>query len=234
MALAIDSSTPAFKAGLAGSQTSGTSNSFSPPAGSLVAVFFVNGQATDISSMTDNLGAHLPYAKLIGAAVNQTDCEIWTANCTSSQSNVVVTANFSGTIIGSDSAIGVIVFTGAATTQNGATQTATSVNGTPSATLTTTANDSLVIGAITNWSSSTLPTIPGGQTDVFDSLTFAFQNVGTGTSGWVQGQSATTPSSGTNVTINDTAPTIQYSMVIAEILAQSSGTSIATTAWLRA
>lgn len=235
MALAIDSSTPAFKQGPAGSNTSVASNSFSPPGSSLVAVLFTNGaSSTGISSVTDSLGAHLSYAQLVGVSVNQNDTEIWVANCSSSQTNMTVTVNLSGSIVTNDAGIGIVVFTGAATTQNGATQTASSTNAVPSATLTTTANNSWVIGIVSNWTSSTLPTIPSGQTDVFNSLTFAFQNATTGTAGWAQAQSATTASSGTNVTINDTAPTIQYSLAIGEILAGSSGTSTATVAWLRA
>jgi len=197
-----------------------------------VAVLLMNGASTNnITSVTDSLGSHLAYSKLVALAAVQTDTEIWAANCASAQTNMTVTVNLSGVVNINDCGLAIVVFTGAATTQNGATQSSSSSNADPSANLTTTANNSWVIGAVTNWSNTTLPTIPGGQTDVFNSLTLAFQNSTTGTSGWAQAQTTTTASSGSSVTINDSAPTIQYSMVIAEILA-GSGSPTATVAWL--
>ena len=84
----------------------------------------------------------------------------------------------------------------------GATTSAGAKSGAPTASLTTTRNNSLVIGVGNDYDNATARTVGSNQTMVHQFLATA-----AGDAYWVQRQSAATPSSGTAVTINDTAPT---------------------------
>jgi hypothetical protein len=104
-----------------------------------------------------------------------------------------------------------VVFTGAATTQSGnysIRNDSSFESSGMSQTLTTSVDNSWVFGAIHNFVSSTAPTIPAGQTDVIDGANTL--KIDSGVSSfmtfWVQAQTSTTPTAGTVVTINDTAP----------------------------
>lgn len=223
MSLAIDSSTPAI-AGATNVVTI-TSNSFSPPANSLLAIFLnLNGTSPTATgfTMTDSLGSHLTYTSTVSVALgtNHSYAQIWLAPVVTAPGSMTVTANWTNATAYTNS-LAVIVLTAAATTQTGAA-TGSSTSGTaalPSASLTTTQPGSLVLGCVSNYSNATAPTIPVGQTDVFNSNTMFSGN---DTCSWVQGNTATTPSSGTLVTLNDTAPSVDYAMVVLEILAGSS------------
>lgn len=222
MALAIDASTKAITEG--STTASITSASFSPPAGSLFAVCSQNAtSAVGFSSVSDNLGSHLTYTKLVFELANGCGAEIWVADCAASQTNMTVTGTWSSALGfgGRESGLQVIVFTGAApaATQvaSSHTKVATNGSGTPSAALTAAASTSWIIGSITNFSNQTGPTVPGGQTDSLGGVTGLWTDATDGSAGWTQGNTAVGNS---NLTINDTAPTaIAYSMVVAEILA---------------
>lgn len=232
MALAIDASTPAVK-GVAPA-TSITSNTFSPPANSVIVVLVSpggpSGSAQSVSSMTDNLGSHLTWALITGARSNTNSngqlggsAEIWYASCPSSQTNMTVTANFainSGATVSPDSLIQPIVFTGAKTTQNGATAIDPQTGSTlPSKSVTTTAAGSWVVGVLINYTNATGPTPGSGQTNTINGNSAVLTNSTDAEAFWGQIQNAVTPGSGTLVTINDTAPSVQHNMAIAEILA---------------
>jgi len=94
----------------------------------------------------------------------------------------------------------------------GATGTGNSSKGAPTASLVTTRNNSWVLGVGNDYDSAINRTPGAGQTVVHQILT------STGDTYWVQMQTATTPLSGTNVTLNDTAPsTDRYNLSTLEV-----------------
>lgn len=224
MALAFDSSTPALFTNDT-AVSSGTSNSFSPPAGSLLVCTtgcpFSSG--ITVSSITDSLGSHLNWTKLIQAQHNA-DAEIWAADCPSAQTGMTVTVNYSTAT--ARPAVGVLVMTGAG---NVAAQVANNNVGssTSSPPSITTPNacqaGSYCIMVASNWSSSAAPTIPAGQTDVFNGNTYYFNESVNGT-GWYAQTTTSANAGGSAVTLNDTAPTgTTLQSVIAEIVAAAGG-----------
>ena len=85
-------------------------------------------------------------------------------------------------------------------------------SGAPTASLTTTRNNSIVLGVGNDWDSP-LPRVPGtNQMLLHQSL------ASSGDTYWMQMRNAPIPTSGTAVTINDTSPTTdRYNLTIAEI-----------------
>lgn len=220
MSLAIDSSTPAI-AGATNVVTI-TSNSFSPPANSLLAIFLnLNGTSPTATgfAMTDSLGSHLTYVNPVATTLstNHAYAQVWLAQVgASAPGSMTVTASWTNATL-YDNSIAVVVFTGAASNQTGAatgSNSATSAAA-PTVSLTTTQSNSWVVSCLSNYTNHTAPTIPGGQTDIFNGNTLFS---GVDDSCWVQANTATTPSSGTVVTLSDTAPSIDYAMVALEIL----------------
>lgn len=233
MALAIDSSTPAV-ATLTGATpgTSLASAAFSPPANSLLVLLFSSqqsGPATTISAITDSLASHLTYTKLVAETANHVDAEVWIARVGgTAPGSMTVTATFGSAF---DALLGVAVVTGAAATQNGATTGTTSGGGAPSATIASLVGaNSLILGVVGNFTGSTLPTIPAGQSDSFNGHAFTLSSAGDAAAAWGQFLTGMNLAAGSSATINDTAPTVDYSMAIAEILAASSGSFTASTA----
>jgi hypothetical protein len=95
----------------------------------------------------------------------------------------------------------------------GSTGSGNGSSGAPTATLVTTQNNSLVLGVGTDYDNGIARTLGPNQTMVHQVLSSS------GDTYWVQMQNATTPLSGTNVTVNDTAPTAdRYDLSICEIL----------------
>jgi len=242
MALAIDASTPAPD-GISRLTTSiTTTHAFSPPAGSVIFVFISatgggGGSAQDVTSVTDNLGAHLTWAEPTGVLDNIRGgggsgldgvTDIYWASCPNAQTNMTITANF--TVANASSTtnpagiIQPVVFTGASTTQTGAAAIYNSTSAaTPSLSLTTTANNSWVFGIVQNFNNSTVGTPGSSQTITLNGTSASINNTTDGDAFWVQTTTAPTPSSGTLVTLNDTAPTSiaqHFSMI--EILANNS------------
>jgi hypothetical protein len=96
----------------------------------------------------------------------------------------------------------------------GATGAGSAASGAPTASLVTTANNSLVVGVGFDWDGAAARTLGPGQTMIHQYLR---ANIGTF---WMQRRSTITPASGTTVTINDTAPTNhRYNLTICEVLA---------------
>lgn len=236
MTLAVDASTPAVAAWTHG-LTSMASNTFSPPANSVVVVVVAvdgpgGGVSQSVSSMTDSLGSHLTWSNVWGGvtarsntvslAVLENAVEFWWAACPSAQTNMTVTptlAHASGGAHDPDGLLQPVVFTGAATTQNGAVGTlgATTAQA-PSKAVTTTANNSWVFGSVANYDNGTAPTVGTAQTTTINAQVSQELNTTDGDGYWAQQQNATTPTSGTVVTINDTAPSIHFNMVVVEIV----------------
>lgn len=219
----VDASTPAARQ--SNSVLSLASNTFSPPAGSVIYLFSsCTNLAQAVSSVTDNLGSHLSWAIVKAETANGCDTEIWYASCPSAQSNMTVTPSYGSS---GDLSVAPLVLTGAATSESGAaTASGTSASGTPSLALTTTQQGSLVLASIANATNTTSPTIAGGQTDSFNGQTFRTTD-GASHSWWAQ-SGGVNPGTA-SITIADSAPTaIAYSMVVIEVLASATNTIVAT------
>jgi chitodextrinase len=135
--------------------------------------------------------------------------EIWQATAGSPLSNVQVTAKrANGSYAGS---MVVTAFVGA-DTASGATAT-NSATGAPTVSLTTQRNSSWVWAVGNDYDKPISRTVGPGQTKVDEYMPPV------GDTYWVQRQNAVTATSGTKVTINDTAPTTdQYNLAAIEIL----------------
>src|SRR5579871_4830856 len=182
MAWAIDSSTPAINVGtVSGADSSSVSAAFSPPASSLLVMLATTCRASVqpvVTSVTDSLGTHLNWTKLVGEEANVCSTAIWIADVpATAPGSMTVTVNYStNTAYGINNAVAVAVLTGAkpVASQTGKTATATSTSGTPSATLSSlVGSGSLCLAAVENWTNTTLPTLGTGQSDVFNSHTWS-------------------------------------------------------------
>jgi hypothetical protein len=142
--------------------------------------------------------------------------EIWRAYAASTLTNVSVTANLSQSVVGS---MTVLSFSGADPAGPvGATGTGSAASGAPTASLITTRNSSWVLGVGNDYANAVARTVPSNQNLIHQDLS------PTGDTYWMQRQNAPTPTSGTSVTINDTAPTNDsYNLTIVEVLPASSG-----------
>ena len=178
-----------------------------------VAADYLSGTNTTVSNVS---GASLTWALVKRTNTQSGDAEIWAAFAPSALTNATVTATVSQSVVTS---LTVLSFTGVDTTMGttlpnalGATGTANARPGAPTASLVTTRNTSWVFGVGNDYDNAIAHTPGAGQTLVHQFLT------PTGDTYWVQMQSATTPTSGTTVTINDTAPaTDRYNLTIVEV-----------------
>lgn len=217
MALALDASSPAFKA----TTTSGTtaaSNSFTPPAGSLIVLCVAQEVLPTpiVSSVTDTGSRTWSKIGSFSDTVNDVDFEFWCADAGASPSSTVVTAHYATSQ--NSFTVNIAVYTGAApaASQNGATVgTRSSSTSVVSANLTTTHTGSIVIAYIGAALTAGF-TVASGQTDTFGSnATF-----NSSTDDWVQQITSPAGASGTVVTIATTTQTFSaWTICIAEILA---------------
>ena len=142
--------------------------------------------------------------------------EIWRAFATAKQTNITVTATISQRVASSMTIVSLenVDTTGA----NGAgaigtTVSASAGSGAPTASLVTTRNGSWVFGVGNDFDGATLRTLGSGQTMIHQATSSS------GDTYWFQRQNNRTPSSGTTVTINDTAPTQDsWNLTICEVL----------------
>lgn len=226
MALAIDTSVKGTTTSTIA--TSVTSAALTTAGTNELLIAFIGGDGAtgvgsgDVSSVTGGPGGWTKIltanSQLISAGNNWNGwCSVWRAFASAQVSAQTIAANFSAAGAGW---IVVVAFTGADTTGTngsgaiGANDRTGAASGAPSKAVTTTRNNSWVWGTIWDWSNNVTPTIPGTQTqrDIFNDST-------NGDSGWVQYQTALTATSGTSVTLNDTAPTADnFNLVIIEIL----------------
>ncbi len=169
-------------------------------------------------------GGGLTFTYVLRYNAGNGSAEVWRALATSVLSAQTITATLS-TTGGANRATGfvtIIAFSGVSPTGTngsgavGATNNGGSASGLPSVAVTTTRDNSWVVGAFFNWNSSTSQT-PGSSQTVFGSAT-----VDGGGLYWGQRMNGTTASSGTSVTLNDTAPSAQeWSGAICEVLPPS-------------
>ncbi len=175
---------------------------------------------------TDATAANMTVTGVTGASLTWTlvkrtntqlgTAEIWRASSSTTLSSVSVTATLAKSVAAS---LTVVTFTGvdpSGTGGSGAignTGTSNANPGAPTAQLTTTRNNSWVFGVGNDYDNAISRTVGPSQTIVHQYLATG------GDTYWVQRQNSTTPTSGTVVTINDTAPTTdRYNLSICEIL----------------
>ena len=204
-----DQSTPA---------SSVTTPGFSTAAGNELLLAFISADrvSSPNTTVTGVSGAGLTWVLVQRTNVQSGTAEVWRAFSPGVLSNVTVTASLSQTV---DSSMTVMSFIGVDTSGTngsgaiGATGTGNSNPGAPTATLTTTRNNSLVLGVGNDYDNAIART-PGGNQTVFHQYLAPV-----GDTYWMQMQNSTTPLSGTSVTINDTAPTgDRYNLSIVEVL----------------
>src|SRR5262249_6349315 len=160
-------------------------------------------------------GGGLTWSLRVRANGQPGTAEIWQAVAPQTLTNVSVTAmRAAGSYIGT---ITVVSFSGADTSRTGATVSGNAGTGGPAVSLTTTVAGSWVWGVGNDWSGATART-PGSNQTVVDQYLAPV-----GDTYWVQRQNATTPSVGTAVTINDTAPTNDmWDLAAIEVVPQAS------------
>ena len=203
--------------------TTVTTPSFSTTSGNQLLLAFVaadNVSATN-STVTAMSGGGLAWALVRRTNVQRGTAEIWRAFSINPLSAVSVTATLSQPV---HSSITVMSFTGADTSGTngsgaiGATASANAPLGAPTASLATTRDGSLVLGVGNDYDNAIARALGPGQTLVHQYL------APIGDTYWVQRQTNTTSASGTNVTINDTAPTgDRYNLTLVEVLAMGTG-----------
>jgi hypothetical protein len=184
---------------------------------------YLTGPNTTVKSVS---GGGLTWVLVQRTNAQSGSSEIWRAFSSSALSNAIITATLSQSVI---SSLSVMSFSGVDTTGTngsgaiGATGTGNSIRGAPTASLTTTRSGSWVAGAGNDYDNAIARTPGSGQRLVHQFLT------PTGDTYWVQIQNVPTPTNGTSVSINDTAPTSdRYNLSICEILPGSGGGSTPT------
>jgi hypothetical protein len=202
----------------AGSSISSTT--FSTAAGNELLLAFIGGDNSGSgpnTTVTSVNGGGLTWVLVQRTNVQFGTSEIWRAFAPIKLTNASVTANFSMSVPAST--ISVVSFTGADYSGTngsgaiGAIGTGSSSSGAPTASLTTTRNNSWVYGVGNDWDLAVART-PGASQNIVHQ--YLAPNNDTY---WVQAVNTTTPLSGTTVTLNDTAPTAdRYNLSIVEIL----------------
>jgi hypothetical protein len=173
------------------------------------------GTGTNIT-VTGVAGGGLTWTLVVRSNAQRGTSEIWRAFAPSTLTGAAVTATLTNSVT---SSLAVMSFSGVdATGTNGsgaigATATGNAATGAPTAKLSTTRGNSLVVGVGNDYDDAKARTIGTGQTLIHQFLS------PTGDTYWMQRQTAATPLSSTSVTLNDTAPTAdRYNMAICEIL----------------
>jgi hypothetical protein len=202
----------------ASANTTVVTSAFSTVAGNELLLAFVGSDqatATPIT-VTGVAGAGLTWQLVNRTNVQLGTAEIWRAFAAAPLTNVSVTATLSQSVT---SSITVVTFAGVATSGTngsgaiGAIGTGNARPGAPSATLVATRVKSLVFGVGADYDTATARTVPAGQTMIHQ----YFAPVGD--TYWVQRVNGSTPASGTNITVNDTAPTgDRYNLSTVEIV----------------
>jgi hypothetical protein len=213
--VAVDSSTPVIR-DCTGSSV--ISNTFSPPANSLLMAYLVSPFSAAVTA-TDSLGSHLNWTQKSSEIFGgECQAEVWIADCPSAQTNMTVSfTGFSGT----NCDVGVIVLTGASTVagQTGDTDVTGSFGSTGSLTLTTTADNSLCFGFAGTRGSTPTPVAGSGLSFTQGGQNQLGQVTGAGSDYcFCLGTTSLTPTAGTNVTVNWTTLSTEFAFTAVEIL----------------
>lgn len=211
--IAIDALVAKDQASTATSVTSGT---LSTSVGNELILAFVATDAVSVNAtVTGVTGAGLTWTLVQRTNTQMGTSEIWRAFASTPLTNTSVTANLSQNV---DSSLLVMSFAGVDTTGTngsgaiGATGSGNAGSGAPTASLTTTRSNSLVLGVGNDWDNPFARVIGNNQTLLHQYLS------STGDTYWMQMQSTPIPTSGTVATINDTSPTTdRYNLSIVEV-----------------
>jgi hypothetical protein len=178
-----------------------------------IATDYSSGANTSVTSVT---GAGLNWVRVVRTNTQAGTSEIWRALATSALSNVTVSATLSQSVA---SSITVTSFKGVDLTGTngsgaiGAIGSGNASAGAPSASLVTTRNNSWVVGVGNDYDNAIARTPASGQTLVHQN----FSPVGD--TYWVQMLNSPTPSSGSSVSLSDSAPASdRFNLSLCEIL----------------
>lgn len=185
-------------------------------ANQLLLAFIAADNTSGTTTITNVTGAGLTWQLVRRTNAQRGTAEIWRTFAPTTLTNVTATATISQSVVAS---ITVMSFKGVNTTGTsgsgaiGATASGSAASGAPTATLTTTRANSLIVGIGDDWDTATARTLGPNQTLVSQYLATV------GDTFWVQRTTNTVPAAGTVVTINATAPTAdRYNLTICEIL----------------
>jgi hypothetical protein len=199
------------------SSTSVTSGALNTTVGNelILAMVATDASAANIT-VTNVTGAGLTWALVRRTNTQMGTSEIWRAFAPNPISNASVTATLSQNVVSSLLVVSVAGVDTSGTNGSGAignTGTGNAVSGAPTASLTTTRNNSIVLGVGNDWDSP-VARVPGSsQILLHQSL------ASSGDTYWMQMRNAPIPLSGTAVMINDSSPTTdRYNLSIAEVL----------------
>ncbi len=178
---------------------------------------YLTGANTTVTGVT---GGGLTWVLVGRANLQSGDSEIWRAFAPNSLSRASITAALSQPVV---SSMTVVSFGGVDPSGSngsgaiGAVSRASAASGAPVASLTTTRNNSLVVGVGNDFDNAVTRSPGAGQALLHQYLTAA------GDTYWVQTQTSAIAASGTTASISDTAPTgDRYNLAICEILANPS------------
>ncbi|HEY1216190.1 MAG TPA: hypothetical protein VGE93_21385, partial [Bryobacteraceae bacterium] len=197
--------------------TTVTTGAFSTKSGNELLLAFIESDSSSAANTVSGVsGAGLTWVLVKRTNTQKGTAEIWRTFASSALTNVTVTATLAQKVV---SSMTVMSFSGVDTSGTsgsgaiGSTASGSASSGAPTASLVTTRNSSWVFGVGNDYDNAIARTPSTGQTLVHQYLT------PTGDTYWVQMQNSPTPTSGTTVTINDTAPTTdRYNLTICEIL----------------
>jgi hypothetical protein len=194
-----------------------SSPAFSTAAGNelLLALIATDALAPNMT-VTGVSGGGLAWTPVVRTNAQGGTSEIWRAFAPAPLGNVIVTATLSQSVL---SSMTVMSFANVdAAVPVGATGTGNSAAGAPRASLTTTRDNSWVVGVGNDYANAVPRTVAAGQTLVHQDLS------STGDTYWVQRTTTPVASGGTAVTIGDTAPTgDSFNLSIVEVLSSGSG-----------
>jgi hypothetical protein len=201
------------------SATRATASFSTSAANELLLAFISSGKGTATTTTVNSVtGASLTWVLVQRTNTQLGTAEIWRAFAPTTLSKVTVTATFSQSV---QSSMTVVSFTGVDTTGTngsgaiGATATANATTGAPSATLTTTRANSVVFGVGDDPTAKVARTLGANQSLVHQLLCSVSGQTCTL---WVQQVPTLIPTTGTVVTINDTAPTADaYNLSLVEV-----------------
>ncbi len=139
--------------------------------------------------------------------------EVWTALAPNALNGATLTSTLASASF--DQSLTVVAYKGANAV--GASTAASAATGAPTASVTTTKAGSQVLAAGNDWDAATARTLGPNQT-----MLHQFLDTTSGNTFWSQSITGTTPTTGTTVTINDTAPTNhRWNLAAIELLASS-------------
>jgi len=155
-------------------------------------------------------GAGLSWSLVRRTNTQAGTAEVWSAIATNQLSGVTVTST--PAFGGYDQSLTVLTFKGASGTGNSGT--ASGASGAPSVTTSTSRAGAWVFGVGNDWDHATARTLGANQLKEHE-----WVDTGSGDTYWVQAMSAATPTAGTAVVLNDTAPTTdRWNFTAVEVL----------------